>query len=120
MDDDKTIDENKGDNAVYEMIASPVESNETQISNVVNNGHAMAAYMMCVGLWVLCIAFCIMYPLTEHHGKIKSGFSWWLSKNLNTRVKDIIRVRQAEFSPAPAKETFKHGLEVIADLFIRL
>ena len=62
------------------MISSPVKSNETKISNVENNGHAMAAYMMCVGLWVLCIAFCIMYPLTEHHGEIKSGFSWWLSK----------------------------------------
>ena len=79
-DGQKTIDENKGDDAVYEMISSPVESNETKISNVENNGHAMAAYMMCVGLWVLCIAFCIMYPLTEHHGTIKSGFSWWLSK----------------------------------------
>lgn len=79
-DGQKTIDENKGDDAVYEMISSPVESNETKISNVENNGHAMAAYMMCVGLWVLCIAFCIMYPLTEHHGEIKSGFSWWLSK----------------------------------------
>lgn len=79
-DGQKTIDENKGNDAVYEMISSPVESNETKISNVENNGHAMAAYMMCVGLWVLCIAFCIMYPLTEHHGKIKSGFSWWLSK----------------------------------------
>lgn len=79
-DGKKTIDENKGDDAVYEMISSPVESNETKISNVENNGHAMAAYMMCVGLWVLCIAFCIMYPLTEHHGTIKSGFSWWLSK----------------------------------------
>ena len=79
-DGQKTIDENKGDDAVYEMISSPVKSNETKISNVENNGHAMAAYMMCVGLWVLCIAFCIMYPLTEHHGEIKSGFSWWLSK----------------------------------------
>lgn len=79
-DGQKTIDENKGDDAVYEMISSPVESNETKISNVENNGHAMAAYMMCVGLWVLCIAFCIMYPLTEHHSTIKSGFSWWLSK----------------------------------------
>lgn len=79
-DGKKTIDENKGDDAVYEMISSPVKSNETKISNVENNGHAMAAYMMCVGLWVLCIAFCIMYPLTEHHGEIKSGFSWWLSK----------------------------------------
>lgn len=79
-DGQKTIDENKGDDAVYEMISSPVKSNETKISNVENNGHAMAAYMMCVGLWVLCIAFCIMYPLTEHHGEIKSGFFWWLSK----------------------------------------
>lgn len=79
-DGQKAIDENKGDDAVYEMISSPVKSNETKISNVENNGHAMAAYMMCVGLWVLCIAFCIMYPLTEHHGTIKSGFSWWLSK----------------------------------------
>ena len=79
-DGQKTVDENKGDDAVYEMISSPVKSNETKISNVENNGHAMAAYMMCVGLWVLCIAFCIMYPLTEHHGEIKSGFSWWLSK----------------------------------------
>lgn len=79
-DGQKTIDENKGDDAVYEMISSPVKSNETKISNVENNGHAMAAYMMCVGLWVLCIAFCIMYPLTEHHGTIKSGFSWWISK----------------------------------------
>ncbi|CDC02660.1 yhgE/Pip domain-containing protein [Eubacterium sp. CAG:202] len=79
-DGQKTIDENKGNDAVYEMISSPVKSNETKISNVENNGHAMAAYMMCVGLWVLCIAFCIMYPLTEHHGTIKSGFSWWLSK----------------------------------------
>ena len=79
-DGQKTIDENKGDDAVYEMISSPVKSNETKISNVENNGHAMAAYMMCVGLWVLCIAFCIMYPLTEHHGESKSGFSWWLSK----------------------------------------
>lgn len=79
-DGQKTIDENKGDDAVYKMISSPVKSNETKISNVENNGHAMAAYMMCVGLWVLCIAFCIMYPLTEHHGEIKSGFSWWLSK----------------------------------------
>lgn len=79
-DGKSTIDENKGNATVYDMISSPVKSNETKISNVENNGHAMAAYMMCVGLWVLCIAFCIMYPLTEHYGTIKSAFSWWLSK----------------------------------------
>lgn len=79
-DGKNTISENKGNDTIYDMISSPVESNETMISNVENNGHAMAAYMMCVGLWVLCIAFCIMYPLTEHNGTIKSAFSWWLSK----------------------------------------
>lgn len=58
----------------------PVEAKETQITDVRNNGHAMAAYMMSVGLWVACIAFCIMYPLTEYSGELKSGFRWWLSK----------------------------------------
>lgn len=63
-----------------EMFASPVESNETQITHVENNGHAMAAYMMVVGLWVGCMAFCTIYPLTEQEGEIKSGFKLWLGK----------------------------------------
>lgn len=62
------------------MFGDPVDAEETQITEVKNNGHAMAAYMMSVGLWVACIAFCIMYPLTEHEGELRSGFSWWLSK----------------------------------------
>ena len=40
----------------------------------------MAPYMMSVGLWVGCIAFSLMYPLTSYKGKLKSGFSWWISK----------------------------------------
>ena len=40
----------------------------------------MAPYMMSVGLWVGCLAFCLMYPLTEYKGKLKSGFAWWASK----------------------------------------
>ena len=35
---------------------------------------------MSVGLWVGCIAFSLMYPLTSYKGKLKSGFSWWISK----------------------------------------
>lgn len=62
-----------------EMMASPVETIETQITNVDNNGTAMAAYMMSVGLWVACLAFCLMYPLTEHD-QLKNGFAWWASK----------------------------------------
>ena len=49
------------------------------ITEVSDNGHAMAAYMMSVGLWVACLAFCLMYPLTKHDG-LESGFKWWLSK----------------------------------------
>ena len=63
-----------------EMFANPVDTTESQMSTVANNGHAMAAYMMSVGLWVCCLAFCLMYPLTEYHGKLKNGLSWWLSK----------------------------------------
>lgn len=62
-----------------EMMASPVETVETQITTVANNGTAMAAYMMSVGLWVACLAFCLMYPLTEHEN-LRSGFAWWASK----------------------------------------
>lgn len=75
---EKLSDTNKEDvNAM--MFSSPLEITETKITNVNDNGHAMAAYMMSVGLWVACLAFCLMYPLTEHD-KMESGFKWWLSK----------------------------------------
>ena len=69
----------KGDDTVS-MFAAPVETEKTEASTVQNNGHAMAAYMMSVALWVACIAFCIMYPLNEYEGELRSGMSWWLSK----------------------------------------
>ncbi len=62
------------------MFAAPVKDDGTQMTTVENNGHAMAPYMMSVGLWVGCLAFCLMYPLTEYKGKLKSGFAWWASK----------------------------------------
>ena len=75
-DDVKSTNLTDGNSQMY---ANPVDAVENQISTVKDNGHAMAAYMMSVGLWVACLAFCLMYPLTEH-GTLKSGFSWWLSK----------------------------------------
>lgn len=63
-----------------DMIVSPVELDGTQVTKMENNGHAMSVYMMSVALWVGCIAFCIMYPLTDYEGELKSGFSWFLSK----------------------------------------
>lgn len=52
-----------------DMVATPVETSHKEISKVENNGHAMAPYMMSVGLYVTCLAFALMYPI--RHG-IKS------------------------------------------------
>lgn len=82
---------NTSDQAV-DMFAAPVDTEETQITEVANNGHAMAPYMMSVGLWVGCIAFSLMYPLTSHAGQMKSGFRWWISK---ASVLYLIAVLQA-------------------------
>ena len=75
---DKIKNTNKND-ANAQMFSSPVVLEETKITNVNDNGHAMAAYMMSVGLWVASLAFCLMYPLTKNDG-VTSGFKWWLSK----------------------------------------
>ncbi|MDE5966730.1 MAG: YhgE/Pip domain-containing protein [Lachnospiraceae bacterium] len=64
----------------YEMFATPIEDEETKITHVENNGHAMAPYMMSVGLWVGCLAFCLVYPLMSYKGELKSGLAWWASK----------------------------------------
>lgn len=64
----------------YDMFASPVQDKETKITHVENNGHAMAPYMMSVGLWVGCLAFCLLYPLVTYKGELKSGLAWWASK----------------------------------------
>ena len=76
---DQIRETNTSDQAA-DMFAAPVDTEETQITEVANNGHAMAPYMMSVGLWVGCIAFSLMYPLTSCAGQMKSGFRWWISK----------------------------------------
>ena len=70
----------KGGDQTVGMFASPLDAKETELTVVENNGHAMAPYMMSVGLWVGCLAFCLMYPLTKYTGRLKGGFSWWASK----------------------------------------
>lgn len=70
----------KAEDENIDMFASPVTDQETKMTEVKNNGHAMAPYMMSVGLWVGALAFCLIYPLMQYKGKLKSGFSWWLSK----------------------------------------
>lgn len=64
-------------NATYEMFASPVDAEETYASHVENNGHAMAAYMMAVGLWVACLAYCILFNPYESPLKGKNALHAW-------------------------------------------
>jgi putative membrane protein len=56
-----------------DMFSSPIESVETKQTEVPNNGHAMAAYMMAVGLWVGCLAYCIMFSPKEERLRGKNG-----------------------------------------------
>lgn len=76
----KEINDVSKSNDTVDMFASPVDAQKSESSQVANNGHAMAAYMMCVGLWIACIAFCLIYPVNSYEGELKSGLKWWLSK----------------------------------------
>lgn len=79
-DGKKDVKKNKADEESIDMMTKPVELNGKEEHPVPDNGHAMAAYMMSVALWVGALAFCLMYPLTKHRGRLTSGFNWWLSK----------------------------------------
>ena len=107
------VKENTVTDANLDMFSAPVEAEESKLTEVPNNGHAMAPYMMSVALWVGCIAFCIMYPLTQYYGALKSGTAWWLAK---ASVLYVIAVLQAlvmvgclhlfnGFTPADMKNT---------------
>lgn len=76
----KEVKDSKAEDQNIEMFSAPIQEKETQMTTVENNGHAMAPYMMSVGLWVGCLAFCLIYPLMSYKGKLKSGFAWWASK----------------------------------------
>lgn len=63
-----------------DMVATPVETNHKEISKVENNGHAMAPYMMSVGLYVTCLAFALMYPIRHGIKKAENAWKYWASK----------------------------------------
>ena len=63
-----------------DMVATPVETSHKEISTVENNGHAMAPYMMSVGLYVTCLAFALMYPIRHGIKKAENAWKYWASK----------------------------------------
>lgn len=80
QDGKEEIRDNAATDQTLDMFADPVGTEGSEITTVKNNGHAMAAYMMTVGLWVGCLAFCLMYTLSSYTGELKSGIAWWGSK----------------------------------------
>lgn len=67
-------------NKTTDMVAAPVDTKHKEISKVENNGHAMAPYMMSVGLYVTCLAFALMYPLRHGIKKAEDALKYWASK----------------------------------------
>lgn len=63
-----------------DMVATPVKTSHKEISKVENNGHAMAPYMMSVGLYVTCLAFALMYPIRHGIKKAENAWKYWASK----------------------------------------
>lgn len=52
----------KSTNKTYKQMSTPVDTQKKEITNIPNNGHAMAPYMMSVALYVACMALGLMYP----------------------------------------------------------
>ena len=64
------------------MFADPVDATEEKITSVETNGKAMSAYMMCVALWVGCMAYCLIFEpedtLRKGRKKGYSAIKSWL------------------------------------------
>ena len=52
----------KSTNKTYKQMSTPVDTEKKELTNMPNNGHAMAPYMMSVALYVACMALSLMYP----------------------------------------------------------
>lgn len=66
--------------ATVNQIASPVKTVHHDISEVANNGTAMAPYMLMVALYVGCLALNLMYDVVTPRKRPQNGTSWWAAK----------------------------------------
>lgn len=57
----KQIDDTNTGADAADMFSQPVVDKEVFQRHINSNGEAMSAYMMCAGLWVACLAFCLMF-----------------------------------------------------------
>ncbi|MBB5180004.1 putative membrane protein [Planomicrobium koreense] len=70
----------QAEEANFEMIAAPATATESQRSEVPNYGHALAPYILSLGLFVGALSFNLVFPINAPAGRPTSGTAWWLSK----------------------------------------
>ena len=70
----------KSTNKTYKQMSTPVDTQKKEITNIPNNGHAMAPYMMSVALYVACMALSLMYPFGKGMTTTDSPVKFLLAK----------------------------------------
>lgn len=70
----------KSTNKTYRQMSSPVDTEKKELTNMPNNGHAMAPYMMSVALYVACMALSLMYPFGKGMTTTDSPAKFLLAK----------------------------------------
>ena len=70
----------KSTNKTYKQMSTPVDIQKKEITNMPNNGHAMAPYMMSVALYVACMALSLMYPFGKGMTTTDSPVKFLLAK----------------------------------------
>lgn len=70
----------KSTNKTYRQMSSPVDTEKKELTNMPNNGHAMAPYMMSVALYVACMALSLMYPFGKGMTTTDSPVKFLLAK----------------------------------------
>lgn len=66
--------------ANFKLLAAPAIATESQRSEVPNYGHALAPYILSLGLFVGALSFNLVFPINAPAGRPTSGTAWWLSK----------------------------------------
>lgn len=70
----------KSTNKTYKQMSTPVDTEKKELTNMPNNGHAMAPYMMSVALYVACMALSLMYPFGKGMTTTDSPVKFLLTK----------------------------------------
>lgn len=70
----------KSTSKTYKQMSTPVDTQKKEITNMPNNGHAMAPYMMSVALYVACMALSLMYPFGKGMTTTDSPAKFLLAK----------------------------------------